>query len=78
VIFGGAFLITPGFITDVIGILLLLPPSRAVIRGIVARRLLRRATGGVAGGRSSRRGPRTYDVDGSATEYDSAPGRLDR
>jgi UPF0716 protein FxsA len=78
VIFGGAFLITPGFITDLIGVLLLLPPSRAVIRGIVARRLLRRATGGVAGGRSSRRGPGTYDVDGSATEYDSAPGRLDR
>ncbi len=78
VIFGGAFLVTPGFITDIIGVLLLLPPSRAVIRGIVARRLLRRATGGVAGRRSPRRGPPTYDVDGSATEYDSAPGRLDR
>src|SRR5206468_1584555 len=32
VIFGGAFLITPGFITDVIGIVLLLPPTRAVVR----------------------------------------------
>ena len=28
VIFGGAFLITPGFLTDVIGLLLLLPPTR--------------------------------------------------
>src|SRR4051812_6771073 len=28
VIFGGAFLITPGFITDVVGALLLLPPTR--------------------------------------------------
>ena len=29
VIFGGAFLITPGFITDILGVLLLLPPTRA-------------------------------------------------
>src|SRR3954452_13302699 len=28
VIFGGAFLITPGFLTDILGILLLLPPTR--------------------------------------------------
>lgn len=78
VIFGGAFLITPGFITDVVGVLLLLPPSRAVIRRILARRLSRRAAEGVAGARASRRPGRTYDVDGSATEYDSPPGRLDR
>ena len=28
VIFGGAFLITPGFLTDIVGLLLLLPPTR--------------------------------------------------
>jgi len=78
VVFGGAFLITPGFITDVIGVLLLLPPSRAVIRRILARRLSRRAAEGVAGGRASRGPRRTHDVDGSATEYDSPPGRLER
>src|SRR3954452_4041008 len=33
VIFGGALLLTPGFISDVVGILLLLPPTRAVVRG---------------------------------------------
>ena len=43
VILGGAFLITPGFITDVIGLLLLIPPSRAIFRGIVARLARRRA-----------------------------------
>src|SRR5437899_1952937 len=32
VIVGGAFLISPGFITDVIGLLLLIPPSRAPTR----------------------------------------------
>lgn len=42
VIFGGAFLITPGFITDVIGLLLLLPPSRAAIRRVAVRRIGRR------------------------------------
>src|SRR3954462_15795934 len=37
VIFGGAFLITPGFLTDVLGVILLLPPTRALVRGALAR-----------------------------------------
>src|SRR5919201_1708742 len=37
VIFGGAVLITPGFITDVIGLLLLLPPTPAVVRRMMVR-----------------------------------------
>jgi UPF0716 protein FxsA len=41
VILGGALLIAPGFITDVFGLLFLIPPTRAV-----ARRLLRRWTVG--------------------------------
>jgi UPF0716 protein FxsA len=41
VILGGALLIAPGFITDIFGILFLLPPTRAV-----ARRILRRFTVG--------------------------------
>ncbi len=32
IIVGGAFLLAPGFITDVIGFLLLIPPTRAVLR----------------------------------------------
>src|ERR671923_1800202 len=42
VIFGGAFLITPGFITDVIGALLLVPPTRSLFRRLLIRRLGRR------------------------------------
>jgi UPF0716 protein FxsA len=42
VIFGGALLLTPGFISDILGILLLLPPTRALVRGLVARRILPR------------------------------------
>src|SRR3954452_7250049 len=42
IIVGGAFLLAPGFITDAIGLLLLLPPSRALLRGTIARLARRR------------------------------------
>src|SRR5919197_5102921 len=42
VIFGGAFLLTPGFISDVFGLALLLPPTRALVRGFLVRSVLRR------------------------------------
>lgn len=84
VIFGGALLLTPGFITDVLGLLLLIPPTRALARravaGLVARRVFvgvvgRGRPGGVGRGRA-RPGPagprREYDVDGTATETDGA------
>jgi UPF0716 protein FxsA len=32
ILFAGALLITPGFVTDILGILLLLPPVRAAVR----------------------------------------------
>ncbi len=41
VIFGGALLLTPGFVTDIVGLLLLLPPTRAVVRRVLVRRLAR-------------------------------------
>jgi UPF0716 protein FxsA len=69
VIFGGAFLITPGFLTDVLGLLLLVPPTRSVVRRMLVRRLGRRAEIRTRG-----RG----DVEGTATEYDVPPGRLER
>lgn len=37
IIFGGALLLTPGFLTDILGFILLIPPTRAPIRGIVLR-----------------------------------------
>lgn len=49
IIFGGALLITPGFITDILGLILLIPPTRAIIRGIASRTVRRRlAVGGGA------------------------------
>jgi UPF0716 protein FxsA len=78
VLLGGAFLLTPGFLTDVLGAVLLLPPSRALIRRILARRLLRRMTASLAGAPAGmrRRPPRAYDVDGSATDVDVNRQRL--
>jgi UPF0716 protein FxsA len=34
ILFGGALLLTPGFITDVVGLLLLFPATRALIKGM--------------------------------------------
>ena len=45
VILGGALLLTPGFVTDVVGLLLVLPPTRAMVRGTVSTRLARRMGG---------------------------------
>ncbi|HEX4760571.1 MAG TPA: FxsA family protein [Thermoleophilaceae bacterium] len=73
VIFGGAFLITPGFITDIIGVLLLLPPTRSLFRGWLIRRLGKRFQI-----RTTRRGTNGFDVEGTATEYDAPPPRLER
>jgi UPF0716 protein FxsA len=43
VLAGGALLVIPGFITDALGILLLLPPVRAVLRPLALRAMIRRA-----------------------------------
>lgn len=69
VIFGGAFLITPGFITDVVGILLLLPPTRFLMRRLLIRIIGGRVAIGVAGA-AGRRASSRFDVDGTATPVD--------
>ena len=35
VLFGGALLLTPGFATDVVGLLCILPPTRAALRRLL-------------------------------------------
>ncbi|WP_329053671.1 FxsA family protein [Amycolatopsis sp. NBC_01488] len=40
---GGVLILVPGFVSDVIGLLLMLPPSRAVARKLWLRRLEKRA-----------------------------------
>ena len=43
ILFAAALLMTPGFLTDLLGISLLLPPVRAVVRGAVMKRAAQRA-----------------------------------
>ena len=43
ILIGGVLLLTPGFLTDVVGLLFLLPPTRALLRALIWRRLLQRA-----------------------------------
>ena len=76
VIFGGALLLTPGFLSDILGLLLLLPPSRAVVRRVLVARLAHRmALSAAAYGAGTRGRPRRDgDVEGTATEID--PRRL--
>jgi UPF0716 protein FxsA len=64
VIFGGALLLTPGFVTDIFGACFLLPPSRALVRKLLVKRY--------AGRFVVARPPRasSFDVDGTATEVD--------
>ena len=48
VIFGGALLLTPGFVTDILGVLLLLPPTRALVRRYLVKGVAVRMVGGPA------------------------------
>jgi UPF0716 protein FxsA len=83
IVFGGALLLTPGFVTDIFGLLLLIPPSRAGIRRFLTGMLAGRVTRGgrIAywgyGRYRDRPGPQApprppqsgqYDVEGTARE----------
>ena len=77
VIFGAAFLITPGFLTDVVGLALLLPPTRSLIVRLAGRVMARRMAARVeAVGEHRRRGSAAgHDVEGSASEQPRAGSR---
>ena len=82
IIVGGALLLTPGFITDVVGLILLLPPTRAILRKFLTRIVSRRAGGAwrvttFGSPRAGRRPPgRAYDYEGSAREVTDPAGEL--
>ena len=82
VIFGGAFLITPGFLTDIIGVLCLLPPTRTLMRRLVVRAAGKRfgvvLTGAGRRGTPPPRAPGDWDVEGTAYEQEHDPPRIER
>jgi UPF0716 protein FxsA len=47
IVFAGALMLTPGFVTDVLGFVLLIPPTRAVVRAALMRRFRDRLGSGV-------------------------------
>ena len=82
VLFGGALLLTPGFLSDILGIVLLLPPTRALVRAILVRRFAGRMVASMTAGPGVRgpdarqpQGRQAYDVEGTAV--DSPPDGLD-
>ncbi|MDX6583269.1 MAG: protein FxsA [Solirubrobacterales bacterium] len=87
IILGGAFLLAPGFITDVIGFALLIPPTRAVFRAVVARLARRRIAFAwtVPGPRPQAAGTRPrrrpagsdYDYEGTAREVHEPEAELE-
>lgn len=69
VLVGGLLMIVPGFITDLLGACLLLPPTRALARGLALRNLSRRFVLRTA--RFAQSSPsRSYDVESTATDID--------
>ena len=74
VLLGGLLLLVPGFITDAIGLLLLVSPTRALARRAAARHRgsawLNRAVSVVSWGVRRGPAPRGYDADATAVDID--------
>ena len=63
VLFGGALLLTPGFATDALGLLLMVPPVRTLVAATLRRRLGARFTVASLGGTGARRPPQPRGRD---------------
>lgn len=69
VLIGGLLLIVPGFLSDLVGVCALLPPTRSLLRSRLARHVHGRFVTSAArfGGAG-----RSYDVDSTATDVDQS------
>jgi UPF0716 protein FxsA len=76
IVVGGTLLLTPGFITDVFGLLLLIPPTRAIVRRLMRPLLMRRFRIVAFPGRPDASQP--YDFDETAEEVPTDDPRLPR
>jgi UPF0716 protein FxsA len=83
IVIGGTLLLTPGFITDVVGLFLLIPPTRAIARALLRRFTVARFTvvsfpsAGTAHRDSGRR-PYDFDVSAEDESVDGEGRRLPR
>jgi UPF0716 protein FxsA len=70
IVVGGTLLLAPGFITDIFGLILLIPPTRAIVRGLLKRFTIGRFTVvGMPGGGQFGSG-RESDDPGASRDYD--------
>jgi UPF0716 protein FxsA len=81
VIMGGALLLTPGFLTDILGLILLIPPTRALVRAMSARFVRRRLAMGRGGAvwtfGSARRPPPQRPAPGGPAQPPRGPASED-
>lgn len=70
ILISGAFLLTPGVLTDAVGFLGLLPPTRALIKRAVSKRLRRSLLGGSVSVASWPPPPTVSDGDVVDVEYE--------
>jgi UPF0716 protein FxsA len=76
---GGVLLVVPGFVTDVLAVPLLLPPTRRIVRRALSRRLARRVMRfATMAERFGARAPVNTSADADATAIEDEPGRLGR
>ena len=79
---GGTLLLTPGFVTDIFGLLLLIPPTRAIARRLLtayaAHRFVVVGVGGAGAPSRSDPAGRPYDFDATAEEIDEDDPQLPR
>jgi UPF0716 protein FxsA len=72
VLFGGALLLTPGFVSDIAGLVLILPPTRALFRrsltGFVANRFVAVRVGQQVHAQYQRRATRGTTIEGETVE----------
>jgi UPF0716 protein FxsA len=81
IVVGGTLLLAPGFITDIFGVILLVPPTRAIVRSLLKRFTIGRFTvvgmgipgGGPMRGPSSEPTTRDYDFDATAEKVPVNP-----
>jgi UPF0716 protein FxsA len=73
IILGGAFLLTPGFLTDIIGFLLLIPPTRAIFRRSIVGLFARRSMIGYVGMRGGPHAERAWRQRRGGGRQNGAP-----
>jgi UPF0716 protein FxsA len=71
ILLGGMLLIVPGFISDALGLFLLVAATRALARRGIARNFQNRLV--VQATRFTRRPSSAYDVDSTATDIEKPP-----